>query len=221
MTNFFSLVNIDIDTGYDDDEEGNETSGGGNHPKKSAKLLSNSGSGMVLESTTVSPPALDNLFTYGGGFIKEISGKASPPATIITTTTTTAAPTPPSDEAILQESFDRLVKSAGGRTRSGKQPKRLTYDLPGGGLGGSSYLDLSNIAADLVNNKLDEANSTLVGGADLNAVDDLDENFTLVDLQRQKVNIVRNGKIQASGSVVNEKPLKENSANTIGKLFYF
>lgn len=221
---FFSSSSLDIDGGYDDDVEGNEPTGGGGLPKKSAKLLANSGSGMVLESTTESPPALDNSFVYGGGFIKEDGGgKASPPATIITTTTT-VAPTPPSDESILQESFDRLVKSAGGggggRSRGGgKVPKRLTYDLPGSGLGGSSYLDLSNIAADLVNNKLEEANSTLVGGADLNAVDDLDENFTLVDLQRQRVNIVRNGKIQASGSVVNGKSFKDSSANTIGKFF--
>ena len=96
------------------------------------------------------------------------------------------------NEAALQESFDKLVKSSRSKSnhfhhRTNQNNNRgqsnhplITYDLVKNNVPDINYIDLNDINT----NKLDANNTSddLVG-------DDLDENFTLVDLQRSHVSL--------------------------------
>jgi len=121
------------------------------------------------------------------------------------------------NEAALQESFDKLVKSSRHKTHL-KQPHlkstnpSITFDLVKNNVPDINYIDL-NVAHDLNSNKLD-TNGTQDG--DLNSVDDLDENFTLVDLQRSRVSLDGGKSFQGDGSNKNFNDI----LGTIGMTVY-
>lgn len=121
------------------------------------------------------------------------------------------------NEAALQESFDKLSRQ-GSRYKTKIQHKQananpsMTYDLVKTGVSRINYLDLGH--DDINSNKLDATNGTLDG--DLHG-DELDENFTLVDLQRSRVSLDGGKSFRGKGSNAG-KSFNDNILGTIGKI---
>lgn len=150
-------------------------------------------------------PGVDSTTaTISDGYVKEIHHTRTVPPYKVTLSdgtsqpgqhfTSTVAPSFTTEfslerinEAVLQESFDKLVKSHQQRQHKLTNVKRpsLKFDLNKSNVTDINYITLSK---DLHSNKLD-TNGT--HDDDLGE-EDLVENFTLVDLQRSPINLANN-----------------------------
>lgn len=223
------ILLTDLDSSYDDNEED-----GGNHESGTSNSNSNShskatGSGMVQEVTTARSGLIDGyvkeantatqLGTAGGKILSHrpqqlLTTTPAPTTSLFTTEETSSAEQ--INEAAVQESFDKLSKvknSRGGQKyRQAHKPSTaanpsITYEFVK-----SNVPDNIN-HMDINTNKLD-ANGT--HEADLNG-EDLDENFTLVDLQRSRVSLDGGKSFRATDG--SNKNFDDNILGTIGIIY--
>ena len=111
------------------------------------------------------------------------------------------------NEAVLQESFDKLSKVRNSLHQTKFKHKQTNSENP------SITFDfvktkIPNNHFDISSNKLDVNNTNDV---DLHG-EDLDENFTLVDLQRSRINTLNSKSFRRGGS----KNFNDNILGTIG-----